>query len=69
MSNPNPVKEYMITLGSNVKVAVDKKSKSRVINFPFEFPDTSRGVMIICRLEDEDWVPNKTIKNITVQFV
>jgi hypothetical protein len=63
-----PLRTYDILLGDNVKVIEDKKSKARVANFPFEFPDGARGVVILCRIEDEPWIPNKTITKITLQF-
>ncbi len=71
MSSPIPNSEinlYQIVVGDKVKVLTDKKSKSRVVNFPFEFPDGENGVLIMCRLQDNEWVPSKTIKSITIEF-
>jgi cobalamin biosynthesis protein CbiD len=65
---PEPIKTYTIMFGDNIKVIEDKKSKTRVANFPFEFPDGTRGIIIVCRVKDESWVPNKTISSITINF-
>jgi len=61
-------KEYEIVLGPRLKVTQDKKSNARVINFPFEFPDGERGVLIVCRLEDSEWIPVQDIKSIIINF-
>lgn len=62
------VKSHEIILGKNVKVTVDKKSKTRIASFPFEFPDDSKGVLIICRVKDEDWKIHEAIKSINIEF-
>jgi hypothetical protein len=62
------IKQYIIEIGSNVKVTVDAKSKSRVINTPFEFPDGTKGILVLIKIKDESWVPNKDIKNIQINF-
>lgn len=62
------VKQYVITLGSKVKVQEDKKSKSRVVNFPFEFTDGTHGVLIVVRVKDEEWKPHQDINNIHINF-
>lgn len=64
---------YEIQIGPKIKVTRDSKSGARVINFPFEFPsapeeDGARGVIIVCRLQDEEWVPSQNIKSITINF-
>lgn len=63
-----PIRSYTTILGDKVRVTEDKKSKSRIINFPFNFPDGTNGVMIILRLKDEEWVPNQSINRVTVEF-
>jgi len=62
------IKTAEFLLGPNIKVTVDKKSKSRVINFPFDFADDTKGVIVIIRLSDEEWVPNKDIARITLDL-
>lgn len=59
---------YEIVIGDKVKVATDKKSKARVVNFPFEFPDGENGMIIVCRLQDDEWTPSHDIQSITVNF-
>lgn len=66
--NPEPDKSYEIILGKGIKVTTDKKSRTRVVNFPFEFPDGSPGVMIICKVKDEEWIPNSDIFSININF-
>lgn len=63
-----PVKSHEIILGKGLKVIADKKSKTRVVSFPFEFPDETQGVIIVCRVKDEDWVPSADIFSINVEF-
>jgi len=60
--------KYELIIGPNLKVAKDKKSKSRVATIPFEFPDKTNGVIIMVRIKDEDWVPANTIKSIKITF-
>ena len=66
-SNPK-VKTFEAFIGPKVKVLTDVKSKTRVINFPFDFPNDEKGVIIICRLSDEDWTPSNDIEEITIKF-
>lgn len=62
-------KEYEIIIGSKVKTIQDKRSKAMVANFPFEFPDGTRGVLIVCKLKDEPWNPSKDLKNLKLEFI
>ena len=62
------VKTYDILIGDNVKVIEDKKSKTRVAHFPFEFPDGTRGIMIVCRVKDENWKPSDSISKLLIDF-
>lgn len=59
---------YTVLIGDKVKVTEDKKSRSRITNFPFEFPDGTRGVVIVCRIKDEPWKPNEDISSVTLTF-
>lgn len=62
------INDYTIVIGDNVKVIEDKKSGTRVANFPFEFPDGTRGIAIICRVKDEMWKPSDSLKTINLSF-
>jgi hypothetical protein len=62
------VKTFEAFIGPKIKVQTDVKSKTRVINFPFDFPNDDKGVIIICRLTDEDWIPSKDIISININF-
>lgn len=62
----NKTEEFL--LGPNVKVTSDKRSGSKVISLPFDFPDETRGILIVCRVRDEEWVPMNDIKSITIEF-
>lgn len=66
--NPDPYKSYEVILGKGLKVTQDKKSRTRVVSFPFEFPDESRGVIIVCKVKDEEWVPSQDIVSININF-
>ena len=66
--NPSKPNSYEIIVGPKVQVAQDKKSRSRVISFPFEFPDGEKGAIIVLRLKDEDWVPKETLTSINLNF-
>lgn len=68
MNDKTPIKSHEIILGKNIKVIADKKSKTRVVNFPFDFPDEERGVLIVCRVKDEEWVPCADIESIIINF-
>lgn len=61
-------KSYEVILGGNLKVTMDKKSRTRVVSFPFEFPDETRGVVIIIRAKDEEWIPMNDIKSFDIKF-
>lgn len=68
--NPSPpkVKTFEAFIGPKVKVHVDAKSKTRVINFPFDFPNDEKGVIIICRLSDGEWTPAQDINKVIIEF-
>jgi len=62
------IKDYSIEIGPKVKVVIDKRSEARVINFPFEFPDGSDGVIIVCKMTKLDWKPNEEIERVNINF-
>lgn len=68
LTEQTPIKSYEVTLGKGLKVTKDAKSRTRVVNFPFEFPDETRGVMIICKIKDEEWIPSEDIRSINIIF-
>lgn len=69
MSNQKPTNSYEIVVGPKIKVTQDKKSKAQIVNFPFEFPSGDRGVLIVCRLVDEEWtMPAADIHSIIINF-
>ena len=47
---------------------VDTKTNARTLALPFKLEDGSDAIMMICRLEDSNWFPEKTIKNITINY-
>lgn len=55
-------------IGPSIKVIKDPKSKTRVFNFPFDFADGEKGVVIVCRIEDAEWKPYQDIKSISIEF-
>lgn len=63
-----PIRTYDFLLGDNVKVTEDKRSKARIANFPFEFPDGTRGILIVLKVKDEPWKPLKDIKSLHIHF-
>lgn len=66
---PEPTQTYTIMVGPNVKVTKDKKSGAQIANFPFEFTDGAKGLMILLRIEREPlWKPLEDIKSITINF-
>lgn len=62
----NKTEEFLF--GPNVKVTSDKRSGSKVISLPFDFPDETRGILIVCRVKDEEWVPMNDIKSIKIEY-
>lgn len=68
MPNPKKINNFEAIIGSKIKVTTDKKSGSRVINFPFEFPSDDRGMIIICKIKDEEWYPFEEIDSISINF-
>ena len=66
--NPPKTKTFEAFISPKIKVTCDPRSKTRVITFPFDFPNEEKGAIIICRLTDEDWTPAKDIKSITINF-
>ncbi len=68
ITNPTPHKNYEIILGKGVKVTMDKRSKTRVVHFPFEFPDGSPGALILCKVKNEDWVPHEEVLSVQINF-
>lgn len=55
-------------VGRQTKVIRDPKSKARVMNFPFDFPDDEKGVVIICRIKDDEWTPSDDISSVVIVF-
>lgn len=66
---PPKVKTFEGIIGPNVKVKKELKSGTQVFNFPFDFPDDEKGAIIICRLNEDEWIPYKTISKIIIEFV
>lgn len=62
----NKTEEFLF--GPNVKVTADKRSGSKIISLPFDFPDETRGILIVCRVKDEEWVPMNDIKSIKIEY-
>jgi hypothetical protein len=62
------IKTQEFFIGPKIRVTEDKKSKSRIINFPFDFPDDTKGCIIILRLADEEWTPSNDITKITLDM-
>jgi hypothetical protein len=62
------INTYSTEVGPNVKVTIDKKSGARVISFPFEFPDGTDGIAIVCKMTQLDWKPSKEIERIVITF-
>ena len=62
------IKTQEFFIGPKIRVTEDKKSKSRIINFPFDFPDETKGCIIILRLADEEWVPSNELSRISIDF-
>lgn len=67
-TNSQKPNSYEVIIGPKVEVTKDKKSRSRVISFPFEFSDGEKGAVIVLRLKDEDWEPTDSLKSITLNF-
>lgn len=61
-------KTFEAFIGPKIRVETDPKSKTRVVSFPFDFPDDEKGVIIICRLTDEDWKPSEQLARISIDF-
>ena len=64
----NKPTSYEIVIGSKVPVTEDRRSHSRVISFPFEFPDGEKGAIIVLRLKDEEWKPSESIRSVNIVF-
>ena len=62
------IKTQEFFIGPKIRVTEDKKSKSRIINFPFDFPDETKGCIIILRLADEEWVPSNDISRVIIEM-
>lgn len=58
-----------IKLKEDTNVFVDKKTKARTLALPFRLPDESSAVIMICRLKDDEWEPNKIIKSVIINYV
>ncbi len=64
----NKINQFLTEVGPHVKVSIDKKSNARVISFPFEFPDGTDGIAIICKMTPLDWKPSTEIQNVNINF-
>lgn len=61
-------KKQQIEIPESVNVFVDSKTNARTIPLPFRLPDGSSAVLMICRMKDELWKPQETIKNIIINY-
>ena len=68
IENNTAFKSHEIILGKNVKVTTDRNSKTRVVNFPFDFPNGDMGVLIVCKVKNADWIPSDDIVSININF-
>lgn len=62
-------KTQEIKVKEDIKVFNDKKTNARTIALPFRLPDESNAVVMICRLKNEDWKPEKIIKSVTIKYI
>ena len=62
------IKNHEIILGPNTKVTSDKRSGAKVISLPFDFPDDTRGIVIICKIKEDNWVPMNEITSVVINF-
>lgn len=62
------INTYSTEVGPRVKVTIDKKSNARVISFPFEFPDGTDGIAIVCKMTVLDWKPSEEIERVIINF-
>lgn len=66
MASKSKIEELVIP--PKLSVFEDKKSKARTIALPFDFPDGSQGIVMVCRLKSEAWVPAKDIEKLVINF-
>lgn len=52
----------------NLSVFTDKKTQAKTIAFPFNFPSTHHGVLMITHLSRLDWVPSEDIASVVINF-
>lgn len=62
------INQFYCEIGEKTKISIDKKSGARVMSLPFEFPDGTDGIVIICKMTQLPWKPSDEILNLNVNF-
>jgi hypothetical protein len=58
-----------VKLPSEPRVFVDAKTNARTLTLPVRLEDGTSAVLMLCRLKDEQWFPEKEIKSITINYL
>lgn len=62
-------KNQELNLKTGIKVFKDKKTSARTIAIPFRLSDNESAVLMVTRLKDEEWKPEKEISKITITYL
>lgn len=61
-------KKQELKIKEGTKVFSDPKTHAKTIAIPFRLPDTTAAVLMVTRLKDEEWEPNRIIKKIDITY-
>lgn len=61
-------KKQKLKIKTGTKVFSDPKTHAKTIAIPFRLPDDSAAVLMICRLKEDEWNPEKIIKKIDITY-
>lgn len=58
-----------IVIPERISTYIDVKTGARTLALPFQFADGVSGVLMICRLSSEEWIPAEKIEKIQIHLV
>ena len=62
------MKKQELKIAKGQSLFVDQKTGARTLAIPFKLPDGEEAVLMLTRIKDKNWFPEKEIKNIIINY-
>ncbi len=65
-----PVPGSIVTFGipKGVPITTDKKTGSKFMQIPFNYPNGNKGVLAVIHISKDKWKPDEVIESITIKY-